>query len=149
MRARLNRSGGEDGFTLLEMLVVVLIVGILATIALPSFLNQVSKASDASAQELAHQAQLAAEDYATDNDGSYTGLTAAALSRYDATIHTSAGNGDAYVLSVTNATATGYEVTTASPNGDATFTVNRTGGVITRTCMPADAVKGGCVDGSW
>jgi len=39
-----------DGFTLLELLVVVTIAGILSAIALPSFLNQANKARQAEAK---------------------------------------------------------------------------------------------------
>jgi type IV pilus assembly protein PilA len=149
VRAPLKRIGREDGYTLLEILVVVLIIGILATIALPSFLNQTSKAGNAAAEELAHSAQLAAEDYATDHNGSYAGLTASALAQYDATIQTASGNGNAYVSAVTNATATGYTVTTTVANGASTFSINRTDGVTTRTCTPTGGVAGSCVSGSW
>jgi type IV pilus assembly protein PilA len=89
--------GGEDGFTLIELLVVILIIGILAAIAIPSFLNQKTKASDASGKELAHSAQIAAETYATDNGGSYANLTPAMLSTYEATIQVGSGNGNAYI----------------------------------------------------
>src|ERR1017187_5367045 len=86
-----QRAKDERGFTLIELLVVILIIGILAAIAIPSFLNQKSKASDAAAKELAHSMQVATETYATDNSGSYVGLSLALLNQYEATIQTTSG----------------------------------------------------------
>ena len=140
---------GEEGFTVIELLVVVLIIGILATIAIPSFLNQTSKANDASAQELAHNAQIVAETYATDHGGSYVGLTAAALKQIDATLQTATGSGNAYVSGVTNASATGYTITTTPSSGNETFSVTRSSGLTTRTCTPTSGIQGAYHNGTW
>ena len=74
-----ERTQSEKGFTLIELLVVILIIGILAAIAIPSFLNQRSKGNDAEAKSVAVTAAEAAETCATDNNGSYTNCTEAAL----------------------------------------------------------------------
>jgi len=78
-----QRSKDEGGFTLIELLVVILIIGILAAIAIPSFLNQTSKAYDASAKELARTAMTTAETYATDHNGSYENMTKEEMQKYE------------------------------------------------------------------
>ena len=85
-----QRSTDEGGFTLIELLVVILIIGILAAIAIPSFLSQKSKATASQAKELARTAETTAETYSTDNGGSYKGISAAELKKYEPTIQTAA-----------------------------------------------------------
>ena len=76
LKLRQRMAQDESGFTLVELLVVMLILGLLAAIAIPAFFNQQNKAKDADAKSAARTAETAMETFNTGNNGTYVGATA-------------------------------------------------------------------------
>ncbi len=146
------RLRSEDGFTLVEILVVCVIVGILAAIAIPAFLGHNKKASDSGAKSdlrglagKVAECRWDAESY-TDCDSSseLPGLPA---------VHFGNGPGQVHVSASNTNTFTAVAVSQARTNGQHhTFRWrHRANGTKRLTCTAGGApnTSGGCSDGTW
>jgi prepilin-type N-terminal cleavage/methylation domain-containing protein len=129
-----HRGAAESGFTLVELLVVVLIIGLLAALGISSFLSQRSKAQDAEAKQVMRTASHALQVFHMDHD-TYN-ATVADLVEVEPSLR-SARN------LVVNGTVNTYDIAVDSASGSNTYTLARDAdGRVLRGCtVPGN---GGC-----
>ena len=135
----------EQGFTFVELLIVILIIGILAAIAIPNFIGQRNKGSDATAKSYVRAVATAEEAYLVDKD-IYTGLLSD-LSVVEPTL-ANVPNGTT-PPTFTNVAAKTFTVTVSSKSGNSFTIAKAASGLVTRSCAAPGGNAGGCVSGSW
>ncbi len=140
MKRRRQIACGESGFTFVEILVVVLIFGLLAAVAIPSFFSQRDKARDADAKVMVRTAQTAIEAYATENEGEYAGATTDELQDLERALER-VPDPD---LTVDPSGAGRYEISVRSATGNV-FSIARIGGTTSYSCT--EEASGGCPSG--
>jgi type IV pilus assembly protein PilA len=134
----------QEGFTLMEILVVLLIIGILAAIAIPSFTSQTARANDAAAKTQIGTLETTIKTFAMDNSGSYKGATLAKLEAIEPTLKDSTTS---VAKEISEATSTNFEIESEAVGSKDVYKLASVNGEVSRSCTPRDA--GGCTGGSW
>ena len=141
---RARQDHPEAGFSFPELLVVILVIGILAAIALPNFLNQTEKGSDSSAKAnvrslMTHveACNAAEDDFARCDTAAELGATGLPL-----------GSGLGQVRVVPTPTKNTYTLEARSTSTTRFRILRAASGARTRTCTRAKT--GGCgTGGTW
>ena len=119
-----NERKGEQGFTLLELVTIVAIIGILAAIAIPTYASYRSKSFDAAVKCDLRNAATAQEAYFLENQ-----TYAPVIANLEAEPYNLYRSRDVDIL-ITSADAVSYTMTAVHPGSGKAFILSGPGGTI-------------------
>ncbi|MBW2000518.1 MAG: prepilin-type N-terminal cleavage/methylation domain-containing protein [Deltaproteobacteria bacterium] len=123
----MNKKMSEEGFTLIELMIVIAIIGILAAIAIPQFSAYRRRSYNSAAVADLRNAATAQEAYYVDEKtytGTITNITGSTYGLYTT---------DNVTVGIVNADTSGYTMTSMHSSGDKTYSLVGPGGSVTNT----------------
>jgi type IV pilus assembly protein PilA len=123
---RKRRADGDRGFTMIELLVVVVIIGVLVAIAIPLYMNYRKGAENKAAQSDVRNAVVVVEQCYTDNANAYPtgGTQTSGVMTFTgcATGKANVSDGVTLTYTPTGTPPTSYQVKATHASGGATYT---------------------------
>jgi type IV pilus assembly protein PilE len=128
-----------NGFTLIELMIVVAVIAIIAVLAMPSFLEQIRKGKRSEAVRAIGEIQLRQERWRADNPsyGSLDEVTSGSAAAYNAALNN-------YNITVDDTSGSGYTITATRKNDLANdprcgnFTMTMAAGTATKGVSSGD-----------